>query len=341
MKTLKQIREEYNSKFEAPDQLGFGDESLVLEGSVLGKTGRDDTVKKSSRTVPSVKDMPVLLIFRRLQYRIFPNKQVVVLYYSKAIDKYLSVPMGPGGSVNLSEAVIHDTLDEGLGDAIEAGRQWLHDKVKDSKTFKAAQELGHHLPGYGNVKAAKEKWAKGDKWGAAKEAGKSLAKAAATGAGVAIGGYAATRAAPAIARAALGKAATGGSGDSNTSSAPQSSGSSTNYPRSAGAIKTGTSWTGKKGSDAVAQSKLKQAALKDAAKLKENKMSDIRAMIDSGAILHELNINGKTVTLNNTMAKRILEVYDSVNTKNKKIVEGMLNEDLESFKKLLNFSIRK
>jgi hypothetical protein len=40
------------------------------------------------------------------------------------------------------------------------------------------------------------------------------------------------------------------------------------------------------------------------------------------------------------MAKRILEVYDSVNTKNKKIVEGMLNEDLESFKKLLNFSVR-
>jgi hypothetical protein len=40
------------------------------------------------------------------------------------------------------------------------------------------------------------------------------------------------------------------------------------------------------------------------------------------------------------MAKRILEVYDSVNTKNKKIVESMLNEDLESFKKLLNFSIK-
>ena len=54
----------------------------------------------------------------------------------------------------------------------------------------------------------------------------------------------------------------------------------------------------------------------------------------------DLSINGRTVTLNTGMAKRILEVYDSVNTKNKKIVESMLNEDLESFKKLLNFSIK-
>ena len=74
--------------------------------------------------------------------------------------------------------------------------------------------------------------------------------------------------------------------------------------------------------------------------IKENKISDIRGMVESDGTLHEMNINGKTVTLNTSMAKRILEVYDSVNTKNKKIVESMLNEDLESFKKLLNFSIK-
>ena len=72
----------------------------------------------------------------------------------------------------------------------------------------------------------------------------------------------------------------------------------------------------------------------------ENKMSDIRAMINEGVETMSLPINGKEITLNTSMAKRILEVYDSVNTKNKKIVESMLNEDLESFKKLLNFSIR-
>ena len=64
-------------------------------------------------------------------------------------------------------------------------------------------------------------------------------------------------------------------------------------------------------------------------------------MIDENVESIDLPINGREIKLNTSMAKRILEVYDSVNVKNKKIVEGMLNEDLESFKRLLNFSIRK
>ena len=74
--------------------------------------------------------------------------------------------------------------------------------------------------------------------------------------------------------------------------------------------------------------------------IKENSISDIRNMIKENIDSKDLTIKGKVITLNTSMAKRILEVYDSVNTKNKKIVEGMLNEDLESFKKLINFSIR-
>ena len=99
--------------------------------------------------------------------------------------------------------------------------------------------------------------------------------------------------------------------------------------------------------DATTQSKLKQA---DVARAKtatqkdpvvaENKISDIRQMISEGIESKNLQINGRTVTLNTGMAKRILEVYDSVNLKNKRIVESMINSDLETFKKLLNFSIK-
>ena len=102
--------------------------------------------------------------------------------------------------------------------------------------------------------------------------------------------------------------------------------------------KTASTWEHRPTSDPVYQSKLKQASI---APIKENKISDIRSMIKEGVDNMDLSINGRSITLNTSMAKRILEVYDSVNTKNKKIVEGMLNEDLESFKKLLNFSIRK
>jgi hypothetical protein len=88
--------------------------------------------------------------------------------------------------------------------------------------------------------------------------------------------------------------------------------------------------------DDIAATRYKQKLMQ----VKENKISDIRDMISEGTDNMNLQINGRTVTLNTSMAKRILEVYDSVNTKNKKIVESMLNEDLESFKKLLNFSIK-
>jgi hypothetical protein len=73
---------------------------------------------------------------------------------------------------------------------------------------------------------------------------------------------------------------------------------------------------------------------------KENKISEIQNMINEGVDNMNLSINGRTVTLNNSMAKKIIRVYESVNNKNKKIVENMLNEDLDSFKKLLNFSIK-
>jgi hypothetical protein len=99
---------------------------------------------------------------------------------------------------------------------------------------------------------------------------------------------------------------------------------------------------------ATTQSKLGQADLAQARNItsqqkqvQENKMSDLRKMVNEGVEVKTLTINERQVDINIGMAKRILEVYDSVNAKNKKIVESMLNEDLESFKKLLNFSIRK
>ena len=97
MKTLKQIREEYNGKYVS--QVDNLPEELMLED-------------KNIRVVPSTKEMPSLLIFRRISFRLYPKGQVIALYYSKLLDKYLSIPFGPGGNLNLSESTIHDTLEE-------------------------------------------------------------------------------------------------------------------------------------------------------------------------------------------------------------------------------------
>ena len=104
MKTIKQIREEYdivslNQVHDVPDE-------LMLEG-------RESAVKSVSKPVPSPANMPAMLLFRRVAYRSYPGKQTVALYYSKLVNKYLSVPFGPDGNLNLSEAVVLDDLEEG------------------------------------------------------------------------------------------------------------------------------------------------------------------------------------------------------------------------------------
>ena len=108
--------------------------------------------------------------------------------------------------------------------------------------------------------------------------------------------------------------------------------------------KATSSWKAAKPSDATFDSKYRETIRKTfdkpATTVDENKITDIQNMLNEGIETMDLSINGRTVTLNNSMAKKIIRVYESVNTKNKKIVESMLNEDLDSFKKLLNFSIK-
>ena len=267
MKTLKQIREEYEDHFVS--QVDNLPEELMLED-------------KMKNTLPSYKDMPTLLVFRRVSYRSYPRGQVVALYYSKTVDKYLSIPFGPGGNLNLSESQILDEeqLDEFLPALVGA----------------AAGAIGRTAIGSAIKKGAKSLLKKGIK-------------------------------------SMLG----GGSSSGEDNSAPaksseKSTAGDTHFDQPH--AKVSSSWKSRPDSDPIYQSRLKQASLK------ENKISDIRKMINEGTDSIDLSINGRSVTLNTSMAKRILEVYDSVNTKNKKIVESMLNEDLESFKKLLNFSVR-
>ena len=51
-------------------------------------------------------------------------------------------------------------------------------------------------------------------------------------------------------------------------------------------------------------------------------------------------INESTVVVSNRVAKKILHVYESLNKTNRKKLEKMLNEDVSSFRKAINFAIR-
>jgi hypothetical protein len=431
MKTLKQLREEHESKY-VPQTVSS--EQIVLE-SKSKSLMRPDT--------PSVSQMPSLLLFRRITYRLYPNKQVVALYYSKMVDKYLSIPFGPTGNLNLSESKIYDTLEEleegakweaikggtkgglqgaakgffkgaaigaepgaaigavvgGVKGAYKGAKRGLEkdreQNIKESFKDKLAQlreQKQEDDDPYG-VKtaislvpgaAAYQKYTEGDYAGAAKSAGLDLAMAG-VGKAIAAGTKFAkpfikkglskfkktpksseevARDASSMAKSSAPKpastaanaaknatklglagaagAAAGAIKDALTGKtgevAAQSKSASTELKYDRPRVKAASTW--KKVDDPVTASRLKTADLKTLSTTKENRISDIKNMISENIEYKDIEINGRLITLNTTMAKRILEVYDSVNTKNKKIVEGMLNEDLESFKKLLNFSIR-
>ena len=456
MKTLKQIREEYDSQI--LDLVETLPDEIVLEGH-------------QSSAIPSSKQMPIMLLFRRMQYRVFPKGQVVALYYSNTLNKYLSIPFGKDGNLNLSESVMMDESEawqrkegknpEGglnrkgimsyrranpgskLSMAVttppsklkpgskaanrrksfcarmggmpgpmkdekgrptrkalslrkwnceESFRQKLEEKryekfneglagdaadalvpgVSAYKEYKkgnygtAALHAGLDLAGLasspftgGAGYAASTALKAGIKTGA-KAAAKSIAKdglaRTARRAAIKVGGKTggklargAGRLAGGLAKDALKNALAGSPGEGD-----DKKGSSTtvihNYPQEK-TIKHAKTYTAsslaQNRADATTRSIEAQAARRQAQSslsakksMNENKILDIRRMIDEDIESKDLHINGRTVTLNSGMAKRILEVYDSVNTKNKKIVEGMLNEDLESFKRLLNFSIK-
>lgn len=473
MKTIKQIREEYNN--EILNQVEMPDE-IMLEGA---------------SSIPSSKEMPAMLIFRRIQYRIFPNKQVVALYYSKMINKYLSIPYGPDGNVNLSESVILDENElknlnedgfdlDAVSNAIrskESGssggynaksksssasgayqyidKTWKGSAVKsnvDTKQYPTARsapkevqdkvfqnDLQNNASKYGSLEKAVNVHYTGKPSGQISAAGlkanrgqtgndylsdikkrvdsynteRKSTMGAAQQMAANFGNNNKTLSTPQDTQYAAAKPTQPTQVASNQSKQqnpdqertriasykPQTQvaesfkrrlnnkrqekldelaplalvGSAANLVKGAvgaglnmakGAlglmtnpldkmpnvddknkkgpianIKKKTSTTKTDVMTPLQASKMRQAELK-ASTVRENKISDIRKSLDEGNSNIDLQINGKTITLNNGTAKRIVEVYDSVNTKNKKIVEGMLNEDLQTFKKLINFTIK-
>ena len=491
MKTIKQLREEYDNKTlvqNVPDE-------LMLEG-------RESVIKSSDKAAPSPANMPAMLLFRRVAYRSYPGKQTVALYYSRIVNKYLSVPFGPDGNLNLSEAVVLDTIEEGIvGDTVKGGlkgaahgfvrgafmgaaiappvgtvvgalgnaarlgykgaksayqkskekeqgqnkmnEDWSNSKYKNPEGgltkagvmayrrehpgsklqtavttkpsklkpgSKAANRRKSFCASMGGMKErltsaktardpdsrinkALRKWNCEESFkaklaekrqlqenpallGALRTAGPAIVKnikkiPGATAVGDAIAstgkrlfnkvagkspkitpkprkappskqpGKQPGKQTPDIDVDALANALT------NKSSGDQKSpfdGAITPHKADLLSAKrepqmTSTYKMAPHDANPTFTSRYRQS-LTSSKTVNENKISDIRTMVEMNNDKHDMSINGRTITINTSMAKRILEVYDSVNTKNKKIVESMLNEDLESFKKLLNFSIK-
>jgi hypothetical protein len=72
----------------------------------------------------------------------------------------------------------------------------------------------------------------------------------------------------------------------------------------------------------------------------EDVLKSLKNMVSEGISEMQLNIAESPVTINNTIAQKIVSVHESLNKDNKKHLENMLGESVDSFKKIVNFAVR-
>lgn len=76
------------------------------------------------------------------------------------------------------------------------------------------------------------------------------------------------------------------------------------------------------------------------AMLRENVLDTIKNMVENNVSEKVINFNEKEITINNTVAKKLYSIYESMNKNNRKKMEEMLNESAVTFNKVLTFAIR-
>ena len=83
-----------------------------------------------------------------------------------------------------------------------------------------------------------------------------------------------------------------------------------------------------------------KAATKQATIKESNVLDTIKSIVENNVSEQTIRFNENEITINNTVAKKLLNVYESVNKTNKKKMEQMLNESATSFNKVLTFAVR-
>jgi hypothetical protein len=66
----------------------------------------------------------------------------------------------------------------------------------------------------------------------------------------------------------------------------------------------------------------------------------LKNMVESETPSIDISFGDNPITINNTVAKKIVSLHESVNKTNKKKMEKMLDESASSFNKVLTFALR-
>jgi hypothetical protein len=72
----------------------------------------------------------------------------------------------------------------------------------------------------------------------------------------------------------------------------------------------------------------------------ESHLSQIKSLVESDAPSVDLTFGEHQISINNRIGKKLLTVYESLNKENKQKVARMLDESVDSFRKVINFVVR-
>ena len=379
---------------------------------------------------PTDKEMPSVLILKRKAIRVYPDNQKVALYYSQALDKYVTIPYNDI-QMGLNEAKKKDDDDKdnrrinrllrknpkyntvstilktgkvpretdttasnkrfddvskrlggGIVGHMGAFGVGLNTRIKDRFRAKAVEKAAQartaaqkdpnssrniRINATKAARAAKdaaaqkstlEESAKGEIASAilgttvkavgnagtwvAKKAGQIFSKgnkvAKPTGKGLGKGGKGRKRLGLAAAAGAAGAGGAGG-GSGNGSNASDSSSTVNHKFGNINVVKSGPKRVDPNAAQDQRDKRLNRQSQQTMLK-ESNVLDTIKSIVENDISEQTIRFNQNEITINNTVAKKLLNVYESVNKTNKKKMEQMLNESATSFNKVLTFAVR-
>lgn len=307
--------------------------------------------KRVPQQYPNQNQVPSVLMLKRKAIRVFPDNQKIALYYSEALDKYVSIPFGPEGKalgIHLSEEAPNfdsaESLDEALpliplalGAArmaaphlLRGGKAIIQGLAKGgSAAANAARKGGSaasNLARKGRTRFTRKRGSVLDKNQKLKGVGGrkgSLARNARNfGAG-----------------AVLGQNLSDRGGNPDGSSVLQGHQFNDNLAKAMiSAPNVGVERANNNYRQRQNQSQIWQTTSAPRS-VSESTIESFKAIVESDTV-SSVVFGDQSVAITPRIAKKLVGVYESLNKQNKKNFEALIGESIESLRKAINFCIK-
>ncbi len=323
--------------------------------------------KRVPKGYPSDRDMPTVLILKRKAIRVYPDNQKVALYYSQALDRYISIPFNgargePLGMVmneeydekvkrqslhelakkyskkpNDTEPLPKELKEESVSDRFRSNVQIIREGRNPLRALNTLSKIGKQ--GLNKVGEYLKKWQDARKARKDKNKNKNSTEAGSAAA-------AAAAAAAAKRKSLLQQLGLGADNYSNPD--PLGAVIQTTRPPPGTSYLPGTTETGRP-PDTIPTAWTIDVARRiygsgpgPVNALSESNLSIIRKLSRSKSLLEQkINfLDENDLTINRGAAKKIMKVYNSLNESNKGKMEKMLNESVVTFTQAINFAVR-